>query len=519
MNTITLAPNSHHTASSANRIVRRKRQDYSASKPRILYLTPEISRISPLMCQKAEKLRVKSGGLADVSATLVDYLIQDGSDVHLAIPNYRNIFQGVGSKNDISATYSHPKSRIHLAEDRAFYRSVGPYHGNAEEIRGAAIAFQREVINHIIPKVRPDIVHCNDWMTGLIPAACKKLGIKTLFSIHNIHRESTTLAEIESKGIDTSEFWDLLHYVHYPISFQDDYHHNPIDLLSSAIQNADFVSTVSPTFLEEISHNRHGRIPLSIQWDLRAKTDSGYASGILNAPDPSYNPALDDALFENYTHSEAVHGKSQNKRALQQRLNLLENSNSPIFFWPSRLDPVQKGCQLLAEILYNITADYREDNLQLVMVGDGVYKKHFHDIVSHHGLHDRVAIMDFDEELARLAFGGADFVLMPSSYEPCGLPQMIGPRYGTLPIAHNTGGLRDTVTQLSDDYSTGNGFVFDYFDASGLRWAIDQAMAFHNSHREIREATISRIMRESANYFSAEIMCEKYSDIYQKLSK
>jgi starch synthase len=96
---------------------------------------------------------------------------------------------------------------------------------------------------------------------------------------------------------------------------------------------------------------------------------------------------------------------------------------------------------------------------------------------------------------------------------------MIGPRYGTLPIAHNTGGLRDTVTQLSDDYSTGNGFVFDYFDASGLRWAIDQAMAFHNSHREIREATISRIMRESANNFSTEIMCEKYSDIYQKLSK
>ncbi len=518
MSTITLAPNSNQTASSANRIVRRKRQEYSAVKPRILYVTPEISRISPLMGLKAENLRIKSGGLADVSATLVDYLIQDGADVHLAIPNYRNIFQGNGSGNDISATYSHPKSRIHLAEDCAFYRCAGAYHGNADQLRGAAIAFQREVINHIIPRVKPDIVHCNDWMTGLIPAACKKIGIKTLFSIHNIHREYPTLAEVESKGIDASGFWDLLHYAYYPNSFQDAYHHNPIDLLSSAIQNADFVSTVSPTFLEEITHNRHGRIPPSIQWDLRVKTDSGYTSGILNAPDPSYNPALDAALFENYTHSEAGQGKSQNKRALQRRLNLLENSSAPIFFWPSRLDPVQKGCQLLAEILYHITADYREENLQLVMVGDGVFKKHFHEIVFHHGLHDRVAIMDYDEELARLAYGGSDFVLMPSSYEPCGLPQMIGPRYGTLPIAHNTGGLRDTVTQLSDDLSTGTGFIFDYFDACGLRWAIDQAMAFHNSHKDIREATISRVMRESTNHFSTEIMCAKYSDIYQKLA-
>ena len=518
MTNTTRLSDSHKTASSANRILSRKITEFSAPKPRILYVTPEISRISPLMCQKGERLRVKSGGLADVSATLIEYLIQDGADVHLAIPNYRNIFQGDGSKNDISATCIHPKSRIHLAEDCAFYRCAGAYHGNADQLRGAAIAFQREVINHIIPRVRPDIVHCNDWMTGLIPAACKKLGIKTLFSIHNIHRESTTLAEIESKGIDVSEFWDLLHYVHYPNSFEDAYHHNPIDLLSSGMKNADFVSTVSPTFLEEITHNRHGRIPPSIQWDLREKTDSGYASGILNAPDPSYNPALDAALFENYTHAQVWCGKSKNKRALQRQLNLLEKANAPILFWPSRLDPVQKGCQLLAEILYSITADYHAENLQIVMVADGIFKNHFHEIVSQHGLQDRVAIMDFNEDLARLAFGGSDFVLMPSSYEPCGLPQMIGPRYGTLPIAHNTGGLRDTVTQFSDDFGTGNGFVFEYFDACGLRWAIDQAMAFHNSHKDIREATISRVMRESLNYFSTEIMCAKYSDIYQKLA-
>jgi starch synthase len=486
-------------------------------KPRILYITPEISRIPAFMCPGAERLRVRSGGLAEVCATLVENLVRDGADIHLAIPNYRNIFRNGEPKGDALAICDVSKSRIHLAEDCAFYRRSGAYHGSPDELRGAAIAFQREVINHIIPQVRPDIVHCNDWMTGLIPAACKKLGIKTLFSIHNIHRESTTLAEIESKGIDTSEFWDLLHYENYPGSFGDCYHHNPIDLFSSAIQNADFVSTVSPTFLEEIIHNRHGRLPACIQWDLRLKIDSGYASGILNAPDASYHPAQDGSLATQYDHANHRHGKGENKRKLQEQLGLSVNNNAPVFLWPSRLDPVQKGCQLLTEILYRITEDYAAEGLQIVTVGDGCFQGHFHDIVARHGLRDRVAIMDFDEDLARLAFGGSDFVFMPSSYEPCGLPQMIGARYGALPIAHNTGGLHDTVSQLADDHGTGNGFVFDHFDTGGLRWAIDQAMAFHQSPSDIREATINRIMQESADRFSTEAMYRQYSSIYQKL--
>jgi starch synthase/alpha-amylase len=125
--------------------------------------------------------------------------------------------------------------------------------------------------------------------------------------------------------------------------------------------------------------------------------------------------------------------------------------------------------------------------------------------------------MAFDEDLARLAYGGSDFVLMPSSYEPCGLPQMIGTRYGALPIAHNTGGLHDTVHPLSGDLGTGDGFLFDHFDPNGLRWAIDQAMAFHRFPEHIREAAVSRIMRESAGLFSAGAMTGEYSAIYRKL--
>lgn len=495
----------------------REKSERLSPRPRILFVTPEISRISPLMCPGAERFSVKSGGLADISATLVENLVRDGADVHLAIPHYRRIFRNGKSDGNASAICAAPESRVHLAEDCAFYRRTGAYHGSPDELRGAAIAFQREVINHIIPRVRPDIVHCNDWMTGLIPAACKKLGIKTLFALHNIHREATTLAEIESKGIDAGDFWNLLHYENYPSSFEECYHHNPVDPLSSAIQNADFVSTVSPTFLEEIIHNKHGRLPASIRWDLRMKIDSGYASGILNAPDASYDPELDGALAKKYNHTNFRRGKNGNKRQLQKQLGLSQDSKAPVFFWPSRLDPVQKGCQLLTEILFQITSDYSEEGLQLVMIGDGCFQDHFHNIVAQHGLRDRVAIIDFGEDLARLAFGGSDFVLMPSSYEPCGLPQMIGARYGTLPIVHDTGGLHDTVSQLSDDRTTGNGFVFHHFDSNGLRWAIDQAMAFYRSPKDTREATIGRVMAESASRFSTEVMCAQFSEIYRKL--
>lgn len=489
------------------------------ARPRILYLASEISRISPFMNSGAHRLRVKSGGLADISATLVDNLIHDGADVHLAIPNYRNIFgKGEPDAND-SAICHVPESRIYLTEDSALYRRTGIYHGGPDEIRGAAIAFQREVINHIIPQVRPDIVHCNDWMTGLIPAACKKMGIKTVFSIHNVHRGATSLAEIESKGINVNDFWNLLHYENYPTSFEDCYYCNPIDLLSSAIQNADYVNTMSSAFLEEVIHNKHGGIPPSVQSDLRVKVDSGYASGIINDSNHSYDPIVDNALAMRYDHVGYWHGKSENKRSLQERLGLNVNNNAPVFFWPSSLVPGQKDCQLLTEILFRITEVYRKDGLQLVAVGDGSFKRRFYEIVARHSIRDRVAIIDSDEDLTRLGFEGSDFVLMPSSSEPWDYPLMIGAFCGALPITHNNGGLHDAVHQLSADLNTGNGFVFNHLDSRGMRGAIDQAMAFHRCKKDIREATVLRIMRESARRFSTDVICGKYLEIYQKLAQ
>ena len=183
-------------------------------------------------------------------------------------------------------------------------------------------------------------------------------------------------------------------------------------------------------------------------------------------------------------------------------MGLIEYENAPLFFWPSRLDPVQKGCQLLAEILTRVLYRYRDQHIQFVFVADGPYQKEFKDIVALDGLQKMVAVCNFDEQLEHHAYAAADFVLMPSKFEPCGLPQMIGLIYGALPVAHDTGGIHDTVLHLDADSDFGNGFLFETFDGNGLFWAIDQAMSFFMLPDNVKWMQIERIMRQSIETFN-----------------
>jgi starch synthase/alpha-amylase len=153
-------------------------------------------------------------------------------------------------------------------------------------------------------------------------------------------------------------------------------------------------------------------------------------------------------------------------------------------------------------LLYQLISDYNDENFQVAIVANGEYQRHFHDIVRHHDLGGRVTVCNFDENLSRLGYAAADFMLMPSSFEPCGLPQMVAPIYGTLPVVHKTGGLKDTIQTLDPDKNSGNGFLFENFDTTGFRWAIDRAMEFHRLPVEIRRPQIARIMRESSQHFN-----------------
>jgi starch synthase/alpha-amylase len=196
---------------------------------------------------------------------------------------------------------------------------------------------------------------------------------------------------------------------------------------------------------------------------------------------------------------------------------LVEDEKAPLFFWPSRLDPIQKGCKLLADIFYSVLSKHWEKNLQVVFVADGEYQRVFRDIVNFHGFHQRVAVCDFSEQMEHLAYGASDFILMPSLFEPCGLPQMIGQIYGALPVAHDTGGIHDTVAPLEADNDRGSGFLFEIFDAGGLAWAIDCAMDFYFLPDNQKQAQIERIMRHGLETFNHSVNARQYIDLYERM--
>lgn len=491
----------------------------SPSKSRILIVTPEITYLPAGMGNLAQRMSAKAGGMADVSASLVNALYQQGADVHVALPNYRKMFHTDVRElfeNEIARVSSAlPEKRIHLAEDRIFYHRSKVY--DPAENHNTALAFQREVINNIIPRVQPDLIHCNDWMTGLIPAAAKRLGIPCLFTCHNIHTENMTMANIEDKGIDAADFWNNLYFSQRPESYESAREQTPVDLLATGIFASDHVNTVSPTFLHEVVEGRHSFVPDSIRKELSNKLYAGCATGILNAPDESLNPASDPHLPHHFDADSFVEGKALNKRLLQQRCGLEENPDAPILFWPSRLDPMQKGCQLLADIMYQTVADYAAMGLQIVIVASGSFADHFDDIVALHDLGKKVAVCPFDESLSRLGYAGSDFMLMPSRFEPCGLPQMVAPKYGSLPVVHDTGGIHDTVNHLHYDGKLGNGFRFEHYSPDGLRWAIDEALKFYQWDNEAKQRTIRRIMRESAQVFNHDTTAAAYISRYEEM--
>ncbi len=489
--------------------------------PTVLVVTPEVTYLPQGMGNMSNQLVAKAGGLADVSAALINALFDQGADVHVALPDYREIFaahMAPALQKEIGRIRDKmPDERVHLAEDRAFFYLDSVYSNYGSENIKIALAFQREIINNILPYVRPDLIHCNDWMTGLIPAAARQMGIPCLFTIHNIHTVEALLDYIEDRGIDAAYFWQHLYYKHMAVEYEATRDTNPVDFLASGVFAAHFVNTVSPTFLNEIVAGRHAFVEPPLRQELSNKFWAECATGILNAPDPSYHPEKDEALVQTYGVKDHSSGKRANKRHLQDALGLVADDRAPVFFWPHRLDPVQKGCQLLAEILYDVVSKHWSDHLQIVFVANGEYKSVFQNIVSFHTLHSRVAVCDFDENLSRQAYAAADFILMPSRFEPCGLPQMIGPIYGTLPVAHDTGGIHDTVANLSATDNDGNGFLFEIYDSQGLSWAIDQAMAFFARPERERARQIGRIMRESRATFTHDVTARHYMDLYEKM--
>jgi starch synthase len=469
--------------------------------PRILIVTPEVSVVPRGMGPESQTICARAGGLGDICASQIHALYEQGMDVHLAMPNYRNMFKINAQRMpgiDIRMRRRElPKNRIHLAQDRSFY-----YHPklfltlNTDNIR-IALAFQREVINRIIPEVQPDLIHCFDWMTGLIPAMARQINIPCLFTLYRTDSPRLLLATMEERGIDTASFWQHCYYTRMPINYWETRDTNPVDMLTSGVFSARAVITLSETFQKALIDNGDSYISSALKTELGNKMRAGCLSAIAPTPDTSFNPANDRSLMRTYEADNHYPGKLFNKLHLQETLNLVMDSAAPICFWPTRLEGSRPGCRLMADTLAAILERYRELRLQIIFIADGDFQNYLHALIDRLHAADRVAACDFDARRYRLAYAGSDFVLMPLCRDPVALPCKIGQRYGSLPIAYDGGAIHDCFTHLDAAADRGNGFLFRHFDQQGLLWAMDQAMVFYRRPAVQRTRQVRRIMADS----------------------
>jgi len=487
-------------------------------KPRILVCTPEITELPEGMGNAANWIKAKGGGLGDISAGLIRYLHEhEKVDLHVVLPKYEQQIRGLGGAGDYEIDQIGPtlsRRGVHLVRDSAFSTSPGVYsETDAHPRRQRAEAFMRYIINQALDDIRPDVVHCNDWMTGLVPAAARARGIRSVFTIHNIFTDHATPHALDAAGIDVRRYLSNLYFDRFPTGrFQDTWKHNRVDFLASAIHAADVVNTVSPTFLDELVRGAFGDlIPESVRHALREKHSEGRALGILNAPNDSVDPRKARWAIR-YGFDDAVEGKARNKAVFQQRMGLTPDPDAPLFLWPNRLY-AQKGVDLLLGVLRREIAA----GMQVAVVANGDERTEEQIGILSLGSGGRIARQSFSEELCEIGKAAADFLMMPSLYEPCGLPQMEGPRFGALPVVRGTGGLRDTVQPLSEDGLVGNGFVFDDYDVDGFAWAVSAAIEHHSRSAALRAATTERVMREAFAKHTLANTAQRYVEVYSAL--
>lgn len=348
---------------------------------------------------------------------------------------------------------------------------------------GERFAFLSRAVVELIPSLgfKPDIIHCQDWQTALVPIYYKLFymfregmsGIKIIFTIHNIEYQGKYSKSIieDVFGIPTREYLSIEH-------------RGCINLMKGAIDYADAISTVSPSYAKEIMdpYYAHGLESILLKNSFKLR-------GILNGVDvDSYNPCTNTALFKNFDENDLT-GKAVNKAELQKMLSLPVSSSTPIIAIISRL-VAHKGLDLVRFAMNDIL----NKDVQVVLLGKGDpdYENYFTHIQKMYS-NKFSAIMAFNKDLSHKIYGAADMFLMPSKSEPCGLSQMMACRYGTIPIVRATGGLRDSITDCYHG-DWGNGFVFNNYDASDMLNAIDRAVGLYRDFPEKWGGLVKRAM-------------------------
>ncbi len=466
----------------------------------------------------------KTGGLGDVVAALARYLAAAGQDVRTFLPLYARIdtagrgFVPVSFLQDVPLrmgertfqfdvwTAPLPGSGVpvYFIHCPALYGRDGFYSQDADE--GLRFAFLSRAVLECCQRMGwgPDVFHCNDWHTALLPLYLRTLyawdGLfahsRSVLTLHNVGYQGVFGAGVLGE-LDLTPFASYLH--------QEDLAAGRINFLKTGLLYAGVLTTVSRTHAEEIQTDRYG---MGLQGMLRARRHQLF--GIVNGIDAAeWDPANDPRIPHPYSVDD-LSGKELDKLHLLASLGLDADPGAPLLGIVSRLT-AQKGIDLCFEVLPTLL---RQRNVRLAILGSGEprYEEMFGQL--QHGFPGRVCFYrGYNEPLAHLIEAGADIFLMPSLYEPCGLNQMYSQRYGTPPVVRKTGGLADTVEPFDRERGTGTGFVFEHYTPEGLAWAAHQAIDTYYE-RPLWQRLIANGMRRD---FSWETQVQRYLDLYRAL--
>jgi starch synthase/alpha-amylase len=282
-----------------------------STKPRILLATPEVAIVPESSGNHTYCIGACSGRFGDFPVELINDLSNMGVDIHVAQPDYRKLFEMLSRNKQANPSIKLPIDRVHLAEDRAFFYSKSIKSNYEGENIKISLIFQREVINQMIPRVQPDLIHCHDWMTGLIPAAAKQYEIPCLFTVRNADSAKCLLSCVEDKGIDAAAFWTHLFYERFPGGYEDTRNSNPLDLLLSGILAARHVSTSSFTLMSEIFESRSKFYHSPLRQLLAQKWNAGCVCTITGSSNPICNPGGHEKLHDGCWPSDLKAGKQK----------------------------------------------------------------------------------------------------------------------------------------------------------------------------------------------------------------
>ena len=463
---------------------------------------------------------IKTGGLADVVGALAPVLAAKGHDVRVMLPKYGQIAEKFRSQMkhavDFEVQLGWRQQYCGIEEmqsqgvtwyfiDNEFYFKRNYIYGAGGDEFERYAFFCRACLNALpLIDFKPDILHAHDWQSGMIPALLRiqydhldfYKDIKTVYTIHNLQYQGVF-------GIE--EVRDVLSLPDYVFTGDKLECYGCANFMKAALVYADEITTVSPSYAEEIQTAYYGE---RLDGLLRARRDS--LSGVLNGIDVNlYNPETDPMIAATYTADDMT-GRAACKEDLQRTLGLEVRPDVPVIAMVSRLSG-QKGLDLVDHVIGQIM----EEDVQLVVLGMG--ESRYVNLFSwaEQQYPGRMAArFTMDNKLAHQIYAGADMFLMPSKFEPCGLSQMISLRYGCVPIVRETGGLRDTVLSYNHYNNAGNGFTFFNYNAHDMLFTIRRAIRYYVTKPEVWKTLQQRGMQGD---YSWGISAETYMQLYMSI--